>query len=83
MESGIGYGDFIIPVSVNSGNYKLIAYTQWMKNEGIDSFFASDISIINPFQGNQQAILVDNDLNQPKNTNDLLNLNSSKEIQKL
>ncbi len=82
LESGIGFGDLTIPVSVNSGNYKLIVYTQWMKNQGIDSFFKSDISIINPFQSNQQTILVDNDLNQSKNTNELLDVSSGKEILK-
>ncbi|MCK0109065.1 hypothetical protein MWU58_07155 [Flavobacteriaceae bacterium S0825] len=76
LETGVGYGDFIIPVTVNSGNYKLIAYTQWMKNEGVEVFFSSDISIINPFQSSQETILIDKDADQPNNTNTLLSLNS-------
>ena len=79
LKSGGGYGDFIIPVTVNSGNYKLVAYTQWMKNNGIDTFFKSDISIINPFQSNQEAILTGKDINQPNNVDGLLDLNSDKE----
>ena len=32
LTSGVGQGDFLIPNTVLSGNYKLIAYTIWMKN---------------------------------------------------
>ncbi len=57
LESGIGQGDFFIPTSVASGNYKLIVYTNWMKNSGTKHFFQSDIAIVNPFQSNQNEIL--------------------------
>tara|TARA_R110000868_G_scaffold118253_3_gene313788 strand:+ start:10749 stop:12527 length:1779 start_codon:yes stop_codon:yes gene_type:complete len=56
LENGLGNGDFFIPSEVPSGNYKLIAYTNWMKNEGINSFFQNDITIINPYQSDQKAI---------------------------
>ncbi|MDO5980401.1 hypothetical protein [Flavivirga spongiicola] len=56
LESGVGQGDFFIPTSVPTGNYKLIAYTQWMKNVGNRYFFQSDVSIINPFLKNQNSI---------------------------
>ena len=61
LNSGLGQGDFFIPTTIKSGNYKLIAYTQWMKNLDQNQFFQSDISIINPFQSNQSSILVKND----------------------
>jgi len=64
LKSGIGQGDFIIPVSVLSGNYKLVGYTQWMRNSGNSHFFKSDISIINPYSGSQQTILLDNENEQ-------------------
>ena len=49
LEKGVGQGDFFIPANVISGNYKIIGYTQWMKN-GIDNhYFQSDIVIINPY----------------------------------
>ncbi|TMM57108.1 hypothetical protein FEE95_11495 [Maribacter algarum] len=54
-----GRGDFFVPTSVASGNYKLIAYTRWMRNGTVDVFFQEDISIINPYQVNQDAILPD------------------------
>ena len=56
LENGIGNGDFFIPSDVPSGNYKLIAYTNWLKNDGINSFFQNDITIINPYQSDQKAI---------------------------
>lgn len=57
LESGIGQGDYFIPTSVPSGNYKLIAYTQWMRNGEISNFYQNDVSIINPFQEDQVKII--------------------------
>ncbi len=54
-----GQGDFFIPTSVRSGNYKLIAYTRWMKNGSIDLFFQENLAIVNPYQSNQETILKD------------------------
>lgn len=59
LTKGIGQGDFFIPNTVASGNYKLVAYTQWMKNGGLERFFQSDISIVNPYRGDQFPILND------------------------
>lgn len=47
LKNGHGYSDFFINTDIKSGTYKLISYTQWMKNE--NSFFESNILIINPF----------------------------------
>ena len=57
LNSGTGQGDFFIPTSVPTGNYKLLGYTQWMKNSSVDNFFSSDINIVNPFQKNRDLIL--------------------------
>jgi len=57
LESGFGQSDYFIPTNISSGNYKLIAYTQWMQNGEIEDFFQGDISIINPFQENQGSII--------------------------
>ncbi|WP_298311744.1 hypothetical protein [uncultured Aquimarina sp.] len=56
LENGLGQGDFFVPVSIPSGNYKLVGYTQWMLNE-TSRFFQADVSIVNPYQGNQGKIL--------------------------
>ena len=39
LESGLGRGDFFLPTNIPSGNYKLIAYTQWMRNGEDQHFF--------------------------------------------
>ena len=54
LENGRGQGDFFIPTTVPSGNYKLLGYTNWMRNNG--TFFAGDLAIINPYRGDQSAI---------------------------
>jgi hypothetical protein len=57
LENGFGQGDFFLPPSVVSGNYKLLGYTQWMTNGEKDHFFHEDISVVNPYQENQDVIL--------------------------
>jgi len=59
LEKSQGQGDFFVPTTVPSGNYKLIAYTRWMKNGPINLFFQEDIGIVNPYQSNQDAVLPD------------------------
>jgi hypothetical protein len=49
LTGGKGNGSVSIPSGVASGNYKVRAYTSWMKNFGSEYYFESDISIINPF----------------------------------
>lgn len=50
LTSGVGQGDFFIPVDVASGHYKLTGYTQWMLNEGAETIFVDDVIVINPYQ---------------------------------
>ena len=47
LKNGDGNGSLYIPLTVNSGNYKLRAYTNWMKNFGPDYFFEKNITIVN------------------------------------
>ena len=42
-----GSGTFYLPLTLNSGNYTVRAYTNWMKNAGSVSFFEKFISIVN------------------------------------
>lgn len=37
--NGLAWGDFFLPDSLPKGNYRVRAYTQWMRNEGDDTFF--------------------------------------------
>lgn len=72
LKEGLGQGDYFIPTSVPSGNYKLIAYTQWMLNGEGSVFFQNDVSILNPYLGNQSAILLD--ANKEDTNNEMLNI---------
>jgi hypothetical protein len=57
LDKGRGQGDFFVPVDLPSGNYKLIGYTQWMKNGGVGQVFKDDVVVINPYQADQSALL--------------------------
>ena len=47
LVSGITWGDFKLPDSLTEGNYRIRAYTQWMRNAGNDFFFDKTIKIGN------------------------------------
>lgn len=53
LDVGKGYGDFFISPQIKTGSYKLVAYTQWMKNK--NSFFQQDIFLVNPFSDKLQS----------------------------
>lgn len=55
LENGMGRADFFVPTSINSGSYKLVAYTNWMRNFE-NNFFTQDIRIINPYRSQQQSL---------------------------
>jgi len=54
LENGVSQGDFFIPSNVKTGQYKLLAYTNWTKNNSINSFYEQDIYIINPYSSKHQ-----------------------------
>ncbi len=47
---GGGNGSLFIPATMNTGNYTVRAYTNWMKNTSPEYFFHTNITIINPFR---------------------------------
>ncbi|WP_409417348.1 hypothetical protein [Flavobacterium sp. PS2] len=49
LDNGKGQGDFFIPTTINTGNYKLIAYTNWMLNKKDSKVSEIDLVIINPY----------------------------------
>lgn len=57
LENSKGQGDFFVPTNVKTGNYKLIAYTNWMLNRTNLPFIQMDITIINPFLINENQNL--------------------------
>jgi hypothetical protein len=50
LEKGEGYASLFLPSTLNSGFYKLRAYTNWMKNDGPASFFEKTLTIVNTFK---------------------------------
>jgi hypothetical protein len=45
LNDGIAWGDFALPDSLPAGNYRVVAYTRWMRNEGEDAFFDRPIAV--------------------------------------
>ena len=48
LKNGRGSGDLFLSSLYNTGNYHLVAYTQWMKN--FNDFFEQELIIYNPFE---------------------------------
>lgn len=48
LSNGLGNGSFYIPVTLKNGNYRVRAYTSWMKNFSADLFFEKQVKIVNP-----------------------------------
>jgi hypothetical protein len=48
LKEGFGNGCIALPEMLVSGNYKIRAYTNWMKNFGHNCFFIKNVIIINP-----------------------------------
>ncbi len=54
LDHGAGGGEFVLPDDLNSGIYTVLAYTNWLKNFGEESFHRQNILIINPEQVTQR-----------------------------
>ena len=52
LRNGTGEGFMQLPVDLPTGYYRLVAYTQFMRNEGSEIYFEKHIGIINTFQAN-------------------------------
>ncbi len=61
LKNGRGSADFFVPTNTPSGSYKLIAYTNWMKNFK-NAFFEGDLVVINPYQGDQKKLFQDTEV---------------------
>ncbi|WGH75725.1 hypothetical protein P8625_00755 [Tenacibaculum tangerinum] len=54
LNNGVGYGDFFINNTIETGTYKIISYTKWMNN--YRTFFEDTIQIINPYTTDFESI---------------------------
>ncbi len=58
LDTGAGNGSLYIPLSFNSGVYRLRAYTNWMKNFDPGYYFEKPITIVNSLKNlNRQAAM--------------------------
>ena len=92
LHLGAGYGDFFVPASLPTGPYKLLGYTEWMRNFGADRFFQADIFIINPYQtlpeayvaktvdSVQPVVLSRNNVTQESNDSPFVNVSLDKTV---
>ena len=62
LDNGKGQGDFFIPTTIETGNYKLIAYTKWMLNKNDFKTSKTDVLLINPYLAGKKST-VNKDLN--------------------
>ena len=49
LNNGVGTGRMVLPVDLPTGYYRLIAYTNFMRNEGAGVFFEKNIAVVNTF----------------------------------
>lgn len=61
MKDGSGNGSFYLPANIPSGNCKLRAYTNWMKNYGGDYFFEKAVTVVNAQKINTVPVPVKQD----------------------
>lgn len=50
LMNGVGHGNVVLPAALNSGNYRVRAYTHWMKNFSPEHYFHQLITIVNVFR---------------------------------
>ncbi|URC14126.1 hypothetical protein [Flavobacterium sp. B183] len=50
LENGTASSDFFIPTTLETGNYKIIGYTNWMLNKEASEYCNIDIYILNPYK---------------------------------
>jgi hypothetical protein len=60
LKNGTGYGNYKIPIETPSGNYKIIGYTQWMRNADKVEVFQNNITIINPYKPSGEVFSIKN-----------------------
>lgn len=49
LNEGLGEGSLILPATLPTANYRLVAYTRYMQNEGENVYFNKVIPVINTF----------------------------------
>ena len=63
LKNGLGYGDYLLPLNLKTGNYKVVVYTNWMLNNQNHAFFEQNLLVINPYS-NQKLGNTNNEKSQ-------------------
>jgi TonB-dependent SusC/RagA subfamily outer membrane receptor len=71
LDSGICWGDFALPDSIPTGNYRIRAYTQWMLNSGELDFFDQPILVGSLIKRNVPDSLMKQSLDMIRNKADV------------
>ena len=53
LEKGVGDGCLQLPSTLPTGNYRLVAYTRYMRNEEEEVFFEKPLAVVNTFVTNE------------------------------
>jgi len=53
LTNGVGEGWLELPLDLQTGHHRMVAYTRFMRNEGEPVFFEKNIGVVNTFQPNQ------------------------------
>lgn len=61
LQQGRGQGDFFFNTKYRSGAYKIIAFTNWMKNAGVKQQFQANLTVVNPYQASPLNMLSQNE----------------------
>lgn len=59
LKKGSGNGSFFLPVTLNTGNYILRAYTNWMKNFDPELYFEKTITVVNSLKVQAKPVIMD------------------------
>lgn len=64
LQGGMFSGSVFLPSTLKTGNYALLAYTNWMKNSSPENFGTKLISVVNPFEEISSDFFVKDNLSQ-------------------
>lgn len=80
INNGVSYNDFFIPTTIETGSYKIIAYTNLTQNSNEYSY--KDLFIINPYVPFPEKYKEKNSIEEVTNsTNSILEKNSNSKIE--
>lgn len=49
LKEGVASNEMFISTQFTTGTYKLVAYTNWMLNNTVNTYFETELTVINPF----------------------------------